>query len=212
MKKRAIISVFLTLVLVLTLASAVFATPPEEGKKGNGLPKDAGKSFNFNVIGVPNEKNDNFDGGNGSRIFVLRTGTTKFYVYGDPSGNFAIQDHDGTDGFVGSGRGSVNIEDAGILLPYDATTDKWDCTIYVRLLGPQDSSFRWKSDYYDGMTWVEISTFTLYRDTKFNVPTGQVLADGFQDVLWTWDQKNKFRICQFRIFVGAPEGGYPPPD
>ena len=194
MKKRLIISIFLALILVFTLTTVALAGPDQ---RGNGLPK--GKSYNFNVIGVPNQKNDNFDGGNGARIFILRTGTTLFYVYGGDT--FAIQDRDGTDGAVGSNRGSIDPDLAGIILPYDTDLGVWDCDVYVRLLGPVGSSFQWKSEYYDGDSWALISTFTLDRSTKFQLKNSQILADGYRDILWTWDQKNNFRICQFRIFV-----------
>jgi len=208
-----ILAIVLVVVLIATLIPGV-ALADKPDTKGNGLPRDAGKSFNFNVIGVPEESHYGWDddsGGNGKRIFITRNGITKFYVWGDPSGSFAIQDRNGLDGEVGWGRGSVDPDLAGIILPYDGTNNKWDCRVYVRLLGPIDSSFKWRSEYWDGTGWALIDEFTLYRDTKFNMPTGQILADTYQDILWTWDTKNNFRICQFRIFVGAPAGGYPPP-
>ena len=197
MKKITIISVFLAIIMVFTLASVAFAAPD----RGNGLPK--GKSYNFNVIGVPHDMQEGWTGGEGSRIFIDRTGTTQFYVFGGDS--FAINDRDGTDGAVGSGRGSIDPDLAGIILPYDTTANIWDCRVYVRLLGPVDSSFQWKSEYWDGAAWALISTFTLDRSSKFSLRNSQILADGYRDILWTWDQKNDFRICQFRIFVGAPE-------
>ena len=192
---KKIFAIVLVVVLMATLIPGVALAGPDT--RGNGLPK--GKSYNFNVIGVPNEMNANFDGGEGKRIFILRDGTTKFYVHGDAAGSFSIEDRDGTDGKVGWSR-----TEPGIILPYDAIADKWDCRVYVRLLGPVDSSFKWKSEYWDGSAWALIDEFTLYRSSKFTMKNSQILKDGYEDVLWTWSEKNNFKICQFRIFVGAP--------
>ena len=109
--------------------------------KGNGAP--SGHHYNLNIIGVPNEKNENFDGGNGARIFVSRTGQTQFYVHGGAS--YQILDRDGTDGKVGTGR-----DNPGIMFPYDETLNPtWRVQIYVRLLGPKGSEVQWTSYYYD---------------------------------------------------------------
>ena len=213
---KKILAIVLVVVLMATLIPGVaLADKPEY--KGNGLPR--GKSFNFNVIAVPNPK-QNWDmdsGGNGKRIFILRTGKTQFYVQGGDT--FAIMDHDGTDGKVGTGGNvgsGTGITSAGIILPYDTDTDTWDCTVYVRLLGPaqdaphlQWTSYYWYDDAIGGAHWAQISTFQLDRNTKFAVPTGQILKDAYEDILWEWDQKHNLRICQFRIFVGAPAAGYP---
>jgi len=160
---------------------------------GNGSP--SGQHFNINIIGVPKQKNTNFDGGDGRRIFILRTGTTSFYVQGGTS--FAILDHDGTDGSVGSQSSP------GLTFPYDTTTLTWRVAIYVRLLGPIDSSVRWNSSYFDGSLWVQWSSFTLNRDKppKFSLKTGELLKDGYQDILWTLDQKTNFRLLQMRIYL-----------
>ncbi|MHC4344016.1 MAG: hypothetical protein ACYSUP_04965 [Planctomycetota bacterium] len=158
--------------------------------KGNQAP--SGKHYNLNIIGVPNEKNANFDGGNGSRIFVLRTGSTQFYVHGGDS--YQVLDHDGTDGRVGEDR--LN---PGIIFPYES--DAWQVEIYVRLVGPKTSSVRWTSKYFDGAEWVLIDQFTLRKSSKFSLKTGSLLKDGFRDVLWILDQKTKFRNCQMRIYL-----------
>jgi len=205
MKKLIIASVVIAMVVGLGLT---FGDPDH---RGNGLPK--GKSYNFNVIAVPKEK-QNWDidsGGEGKRIFILRTGKTQFYVQGGDT--FEIVDHDGTDGKVGEGGNpgagpglETGITTAGIILPYDTNADVWDCVVFVRLLGPPDSRFQWTSyywydDYVGGAYWALISTFQLDRSTKFDVPTGQILKDNYEDILWEWDSKHNLRICQFRIFV-----------
>ncbi len=162
---------------------------------GNGAPN--GHHYNLNIIGVPNPKNVNFEGGEGARVFVLRTGSTQFFVHGGDS--YAVLDHDGTDGRVGEDR--LN---PGIIFPYDATTTPtWRVQIWVRLQGPLDSSVHWTSAYWDGSAYVLWDEFTLRKDapSKFTEKTGELLRDGYQDMLWTLDQKTKFRICQMRIFL-----------
>src|SRR5512137_1052265 len=100
--KTTIFAAAMFAVFVIGLSSMEFPVMA----KGNGAPN--GPHYNLNIIGVPNEKNVNFDGGNGARIFVSRTGQTQFYVHGGSS--YAILDHDGTDGKVGT-----SLSDAGIV-------------------------------------------------------------------------------------------------
>ncbi len=191
---KKIFAIGLAVVLLATLIPGVALAGRDV--KGNDLPK--GKSYNFNVIGVPGQKNDNFDGGNGNRIFVLRTGTTQFYVHGGDG--FEILDRDGTDGSVGSG-----LADPGLILPYVGTLGdgEWRCEIYVRLLGPIDSSVHFKTTVWNGTNYIYLGDmeFTQDRGTKFQCRTNKLLADNYQDLLWTMDQKNNFRIMQWRIYV-----------
>jgi hypothetical protein len=177
-------------VAVLVLMAVLMDSDVALAGKGNKAP--SGKHYNLNIIGVPNQKNANFDGGNGSRIFVLRTGSTQFYVHGGDS--YEVLDHDGTDGKVGEDR--LN---PGIIFPYKS--DAWQVEIYVRLVGPKTSSVRWTSKYFDGAEWVLIDQFTLSKSSKFSLKTGSLLKDGFRDVLWILDQKTKFRNCQMRIYL-----------
>ncbi len=163
--------------------------------KGNGAP--SGQHYNLNIIGVPNPKNVNFDGGNGARIFVLRTGITSFYVQGGDA--YEVLDRDGTDGKVGTG-----IDDPGIIFPYDpCDTPTWQVDIWVRLVGPQGSEVKWSSYYYDevGNVWVPYASFSMYKGSKFNLHTNDLLKDGYENMLWELDPVNKFRICQMRIYL-----------
>lgn len=195
--KRTIISVFLAVVLLGTLGGVALAKPGKE--TGNG--SLSGPHYNLNIIGVPNQMNDNFDGGNGSRIFVSRTGTTQFYVYGDDTTSYAVLDHDGTDGKVGGGVG-----DPGITFPYDETSDTWQAEVYVRLVGPNDpeNKVHWKTYYdWDGNEWLKVTEFDIKRGTpsKFQCKTGQMLIDRYQDILWEMQPGTKFRILQMRIYI-----------
>ena len=193
MKTRtmALLPLTLATMIALTFATPVFAA----AITGNGSP--SGQHYNLNIIGVPNPKNVNFGGGEGSRIFVLRTGATTFYVHGGTS--YDIVDHDGTDGSVGTDR-----LHPGIIFPYDATASPtWRVQIWVRLQGPVDSSVHFLTKYWDGTAYVFWDEFTLKKDapSKFTEKTGSLLADGYQDMLWVLDQKTNFRICQMRIYL-----------
>ncbi len=184
MKRIIIMSVVITMLLGTGM---VFA-------KGNNAP--SGSHYNLNIIGVPNELNANFDGGNGARIFVLRTGVTQFYVQG---GDFyEVLDHNGTDGRVGT-----SIDDPGIIFPQNSETLDWGVQIWVRLAGPRGSEVKWTSYYYDteGFTWVLYTSFTMSKSSKFNLRTNDLLKDGYQNMLWVLDPVSKFRICQMRIYL-----------
>ncbi len=209
MKKTLIAGVS---VLMAVGIGVLFADKPsgDDGYNGNGAP--SGRHETINIIGVNNEKNENYDGGNGSVIFVKRTGTTTFYVHGGD--NFDIVDHDGTDGYVGTKEAGTAGTDGttgtpgipGLIFPYDAgASPTWRVQIWVRLLGPKGSEVNWTSYYYDtaGQTYVFWDEFTLSKDgqSKFSEQTGSLLRDGYRDMLWELDPVTKFRICQMRIFL-----------
>ena len=63
---------------------------------GNGAP--SGAHFNLNIIGVSHDKAPNFNGGNGGRIFVDLTGSTRIDL---TKGDYQVTDADGTDGTAG---------------------------------------------------------------------------------------------------------------
>jgi hypothetical protein len=164
---------------------------------GSGAP--SGAHYNLNIIGVPHDMNDNFNGGSGARIFVDRTSSTNFYVHGGTT--YEVRDHDGTDGWVGWSR-----TDPGIIFPYDATkTPTWRVEIYVRMVGPKGSGATWTSKYFDEgtSTYVYWDSFTVTKDTpsKFSVRTNSLLRDGYQDMLWTLEPLTKYRNCQLRIYL-----------
>ncbi len=182
-------------IAALAIIAAAVIVPNAMAGNGNGAP--TGSHYNLNIIGVPNEKNNNFDGGNGARIFVSRTGSTQFYVHGGDS--YAILDHDGTDGKVGTG-----LTDPGIIFPYNATaTPTWRVQIWVRQEGPLDSSSHWTTAYWNGTAYVLWDEFTLTKDapSKFTEKTSALLADGYQDILWTLEPVTKFRNLQMRIYL-----------
>jgi hypothetical protein len=60
---------------------------------GNGAP--SGPHFDLNIIGVPKDKSPKLGGGDGHRIFVPLSGTTKINL---SEGDFAVLDANATDG------------------------------------------------------------------------------------------------------------------
>ncbi len=195
-KRRLLAAVLVTAVTAMMSAMALSSIAYAGSVTGNGAPN--GQHHNVNLIGVPNQKNENFDGGDGSRIFVSRTSPTQFYVHGGDS--FQIMDHDGTDGKVGK-----SVSNPGIIFPYDAAdvNQTWHVQIWLRLLGPAGSEVKWNASYYDALngTYVLWSEFNMTKDTKFQLRTGDLLANGYQDILWNLDPVSKFRICQMRIYL-----------
>lgn len=189
MKRKAI---SLGIILILIIAGGTVLVQAKKDSTGNGTP--SGQHYNLNIIGVPHEMNENFHGGNGARIFVLRTGNTRFYVGADD--HYEVIDHDATDGVCGV-AGNPGLP--GIVFPYE--DDEWKVKIYVRLLGPKTSQIKWKSSYFDGLEYINFYSGTWDRDTKFQLKTGQLLTDGFQDILWEMNDKTDFRILQMRIYL-----------
>ena len=205
----------LALVMLFTLGGAALAAKPidEDADQsdgpiynGNGCPSGAHETIN--LIGMSHPKGWTYDegkGGNGSRIFVRDSGTTSFFIQ---DGDFAILDHDGTDGKVGEGNasktpGEGSIINAGILLPYDEGA--WQVEIYVKLLGPRDSLAQMKGYYLEGGdTWALIGTVDLDRSQKFQCATGKLLDDRYQDILWDLIPQNNFKHLQMRIYPIAP--------
>jgi hypothetical protein len=91
MKKVILTSVIVVIALAIGFT---YADKPlgEDGYNGNGAP--SGPHFNLNLIGVPQEKTGDMDGG-GHVIFVKLQGQTKIIL---SPGEFAVLDKNGTDG------------------------------------------------------------------------------------------------------------------
>jgi hypothetical protein len=114
---------------------------------GNGAP--SGAHYTLNIIGVPKDKSANFNGGNGSRIFVDlgKTGAAANTRINLTEGEFAVLDANGTDGV------------AAFQLPNpdpdgDGTTAY---SVYVRALGKPGGKATMQSCYEDATgTWCAV--------------------------------------------------------
>jgi hypothetical protein len=92
--------IFLALAVVLAL------TVPLLAQNGNPCPGD--KEYQFNIIGVKNDKKVDMENNNGHRIFVDLKGKSQIYMTGDTDGysanglqcgnKFDVLDANGTDG------------------------------------------------------------------------------------------------------------------
>ncbi|HEX6615497.1 MAG TPA: hypothetical protein VF046_04270 [Gemmatimonadales bacterium] len=133
-----------------TSPAASTMPPPALGVSttGNGAP--SGAHYTLNIIGVPKDKAANFDGGNGSRIFVDlgRNGTPANTRINLIEGDFGVIDANGTDGT------------AAFQLPNpdpdgDGTTAY---SVYVRALGKPGGKASLQSCYEDELgTWCAVS-------------------------------------------------------
>jgi len=208
MKKVFALIIAVSLILALLPAGMALAKQPGENERGNGLPKDMGKSFNFNVIAVRDASHNGWDddsGGNGKRIFIKDTGTTSLYVHGDNvTQNLEITDRNGIDGSIGTRA------EPGIILPYEGVPGDggvWACQIYVRVLGPAndaENKITGQLKYWGGDAYQPIGgTFELKRDmnNQFKIKNGVLLDDRYQDLLWEWTPDLRFKMMQFRIYV-----------
>ena len=195
------------------------ATPNEQPQEelitgaGNGAP--SGAHYNLNIIGVPKDKNPDFTGGNGHRIFVDLTGKTKILL---KQGAFDVLDANGTDG------------EASFQLPEpDAQDDNiTDYSVFIRGLGKPGGSATMQTCYFDQQTQEEVCNtgnqivnVTAHGNSnKFQNVTGQLLyvwadldGDGrldkvelFSDSLdtyyWYYDNTG-LKIAQLRFYPGV---------
>jgi len=180
---------------------------------GNGAP--SGAHYNLNIIGVPKDKNPDFSGGNGHRIFVDLTGKTKILLR---QGDFDVLDANGTDG------------EASFQLPEpDAQNDDiTDYSVFIRGLGKPGGQATMQTCYLDQQTQEEVCNtgnqivdVTAHgNNNKFQNVTAQLLyvwadldGDGkldkvelFSDPLdtyyWYYDNTG-LKIAQLRFYPGV---------
>ena len=165
-----------------------------QSETGNGAP--SGAHYTLNIIGVDKDKNADFSGGNGRRIFVKLWGAdTKIIL---TEGTFAVTDANGTDGT------------AGFQLPNpdpdgDYTTSY---SVYVRALGKPERYAQMQTCYEDATgTWCAVDfeggveQVTISRTkggvAKFENVSRDLL---FVDFCTEWDGETCLDVEQIPLF------------
>lgn len=175
---------------------------------GNGAL--SGSHYDLNIIGVSNPKNVNMSGGDGHRIFVAFSGSTKI---GLTEGDFAVIDANGTDGTATFQLPNPDPDGDGVT----------SYSVYARALGTPGGSSTTTTCAIDpktGETVCSNQTMVLVRSSggsKFtNVSkallyvTADVNGDGvidhvplfddrLQDYFWQYDN-NGLRLAQLRFY------------
>ncbi len=146
-------SIAFGLVLILIFGGGIMSV--QAGKIDDCTGALNGPHKNLNIISVAKPKNENFNGGNGARIFVLRNITTKFYV--GASDDYELVDHDATDRYCGA------VENPGMSFPSE--DDEWKGHIFERFLGLKTNEGKWVRyypDFYpDGVEYVYFFKYML---------------------------------------------------
>jgi hypothetical protein len=205
----------LVLVSLAALTPACMVGDPywtnEEGvtsTSGNGAP--SGAHYGLNIIGVSNPKNVNMSGGDGHRIFVALTGSTKIGLI---EGDFAVLDANGTDGTATFQLPSPDPDGDGVTA----------YSVYARALGTPGGSSITTTCAIDPTTGEKVcsnETMVLVRSSggsKFtNVSrallyvTADIDGDGdidkvplfddrLQEYFWQYDN-NGLRLAQLRFY------------
>jgi len=189
--------------------------PQEEIFTAAGNGTASGPHYDLNIIGVPEDKNPDFSGGNDHRIFVDLTGKTRILL---TKGDFDVLDANGTDG------------EASFQLPEpDAQDDNiTDYSVFIRGLGKTGGRATMQTCYLDQQTQEEVcntgnaiaNVTAQGDDNKFQNVTKQLMyvwadinGDGtldrvelFSDPLdtyyWYYDNFG-LKIAQLRFYPGV---------
>jgi hypothetical protein len=175
---------------------------------GNGAP--SGTHYNLNIIGVSNGKSPNMTGGDGHRIFVPLSGSTKI---GLTEGDFAVLDANGTDGTATFQLPDPDADGDGVT----------SYSVYSRALGTPGGSSKTTTCAIDpktGETICSNQTMVLVRSaggSKFTNVSKALLYvmsdvdgdgiidkvplfdDRLQDYFWQYDNTG-LRLAQLRFY------------
>lgn len=190
---------------------------------GNGAP--SGPHFNLNIIGAKFDKNADFSGGDGHRIFVDLNGSTKIML---TEGDFAVLDANGTDGTAAFQLPNPDPENTG--------TSEY--SVYARALGKPGGkadmttgAYQWIDADDDGVVdagelWLKMSVITLKLERTSGKQTFQnvtkyllyiyvdldgdgvaerynLFNDALQDYFWQYDNTG-LKLSQLRFYPGVP--------
>lgn len=213
---KKLFAVLMVVVMLLMSTSSAFAGT------GNGAP--SGPHYNLNIIGVKNDKNANFSGGEGHRIFVDLNGSTKILL---AEGDFAVLDANGTDG---TARFQLPNPD-----PTNSGTSQY--SVFARALGKPSGKADMTTGAYqwidldadgvvdDGELFLQMSVITLtlnrtngkqvFRNvTKYllyiyvdlngdgTAERYNLFNDALQGYFWQYDNQG-LKLAQLRFYPGV---------
>jgi len=180
----AVASVFCSLLLIAT-ATAASANP-------SPIPPGSKLVFNFNVIGYPTGKTYGGNCGDGHRIFVNRDAKGAQVRVTNSTAGWSIVDCNATSDH----QAVLATDQVGI---YD---------IYVRILGKPGGNIHicgnTLTDFLNGETLCLLGTIDLTRgsgQSKFTLAPSAMFDASLQDLMWSVDTNNDFRIAQFRVYT-----------
>lgn len=210
--------------IAITLAVVLLATLGGVALAGNGNGAPSGPHYNLNIIGAKFDKNEDFDGGNGHRIFVDLNGPTKIML---AEGPFAVLDANGTDGTA----------EFQLPNPDPENTGTSEYSVFARALGKPGGkadmttgAYEWIDLNGDGIVdpgelFVRMSVITL----KLNRTNGKqsftnvtkyllyiyvdldgdgkaerynLFNDALQDYFWQYNNQG-LKLCQLRFYPGV---------
>jgi hypothetical protein len=203
------------------MALALIASPAY-AVNGNLAP--SGAHYNLNIIGVKSDKNVDFTGGDGHRIFVDLTGPTKIML---AEGDFAVLDANGTDG---TARFQLPNPD-----PTNSGTTQY--SVFARALGKPGGkaqmttgAYQWIDLDADGVVdegelflqmsvislslnrtngkqvFDNVSKYLLYIYADLNgdgvAERYNLFDDALQDYFWQYDNQG-LKLVQLRFYPGV---------
>ena len=164
-----------------------FAKPP-------GVPSQCQPIYKFNMIGHPGD----YDGGCGSghRIFVDRDAHHAHVLVSDHNDGWHVENCDAT----GGDRGELHSDDLG---SFD---------VYVRILGKPNGTL---DICADTVTTHDVNqdhlcllgSINLMREggkSQFSVAPDSMFDAELEDIVWSIDTNNDFRIAEFRVYDCNP--------
>jgi hypothetical protein len=178
--------------VTLLLASLfLMGSPAPSHAAPGGIPPGSKLAFNFNVIGYPAGKTYLGDCGEGHRIFVNRDAKGAQVRVTNSATGWSIEDCNAT-----SDHQAVLATNQAAL--YD---------VYVRILGKTGGNLHVCAntliDFTNGETLCLLGTIDLTRgsgQSKFSLAPAAMFDASLEDLMWTVDTNNDFRIAQFRVY------------
>jgi hypothetical protein len=209
-------------ILIATIMLLTLAASPAFAGNGNGAP--SGPHYNLNIIGVKNDKNADFTGGDGHRIFVDLKGPTKIML---AEGDFAVLDANGTDGTASFQLPNPDPENTG--------TSQY--SVYARALGKPGGKADMTTGAYqwidlngngvvdEGELYLKMSVITLPLERKSGKQSFEnvtkyllfiyvdlngdgtaerynIFNDALQDYFWQYDNQG-LKLVQLRFYPGV---------